>query len=138
MARRLAFDPASCTECRTCELICSFAGTGVFNQRKAGIRILPQWPDAPRARFCVQCERPPCVEVCPTGALARDGEGTVLLDASLCTACGTCLPACPYEAIFLPDGAERIFKCDTCRGEFQCVSRCTVGALTVAEDAGGE
>ena len=138
MGTKLAFDPQACTECRTCELTCSFAHLEVFNRAKSGIRITPAWPGNPSACFCLQCEKPDCVEACPVEALSVSSEGTVLLDADLCTACGACVSACPFNAIFLPDGAERVFKCDTCLGRFECVSACTTGALSVVGPEEGE
>lgn len=45
---------------------------------------------------CVQCEDPPCVHVCPTGASYVSPEGVVLLEDTLCIKCGLCIDACPY------------------------------------------
>ena len=50
-------------------------------------------------RICMQCEKPPCVEVCPVGAALRrhDGDGLVLIDHKRCIGCRLCMTACPYE-----------------------------------------
>ncbi len=45
-------------------------------------------------RRCGQCE-----EVCPAGALSRDGEGYILVDRDLCTACAACADVCPASAL---------------------------------------
>jgi molybdopterin-containing oxidoreductase family iron-sulfur binding subunit len=47
---------------------------------------------------CMQCERPPCVQVCPVKATYRDDDGVTLIDQSRCIGCRMCMAACPYEA----------------------------------------
>lgn len=47
MAKRLLIDLKKCTECRTCELKCSFVHHQVYNDKKSGIRILTDWPNLP-------------------------------------------------------------------------------------------
>ncbi len=47
---------------------------------------------------CQQCERPPCVKVCPTKATWREPDGIVVIDYSWCIGCRFCLAACPYWA----------------------------------------
>jgi molybdopterin-containing oxidoreductase family iron-sulfur binding subunit len=50
-------------------------------------------------RVCMQCENPPCRNICPvTAALRRDdGDGLVLIDHDRCIGCRLCIAACPYE-----------------------------------------
>src|SRR3989304_3186591 len=50
-------------------------------------------------RLCMQCENPPCTNVCPVGAAFRrnDGDGLVLIDNNICIGCRLCMAACPYE-----------------------------------------
>ncbi len=50
--------------------------------------------------FCHACEEPPCVEVCPTGAMKRREGGGVRFVENLCIACGNCMKACTIGAIF--------------------------------------
>lgn len=45
---------------------------------------------------CMQCENPPCVHVCPTGASYTSTEGVVLINSDICIRCGLCIDACPY------------------------------------------
>lgn len=58
-------------------------------------------------RPCMQCQRPPCVMVCPVDAsfhrvLNHDGtgpgDGLVLIRTDRCIGCRACMAACPYEA----------------------------------------
>ena len=48
--------------------------------------------------LCQHCEKPPCVDVCPTGASFRRADGIVLVDKHLCIGCRYCMMACPYKA----------------------------------------
>ncbi len=49
--------------------------------------------------LCNHCENPPCVRVCPTGAMHKDVNGTVMHDASACIGCKSCMLADPYGVI---------------------------------------
>ena len=48
--------------------------------------------------MCQHCEKPPCVDVCPTGASFRRVDGIVLVDRHICIGCRYCMLACPYKA----------------------------------------
>ena len=56
------------------------------------------------ARFvptlCMQCQNPPCVNVCPVAATWSTPEGVVLIDQDRCIGCRMCMAACPYERRF--------------------------------------
>jgi Fe-S-cluster-containing dehydrogenase component len=127
----LAFEPSRCTECRACELACSFLHDQAFNRRRARLRVETAWPDAPRLAVCVHCAEPACVEACPVGALRRV-EGRVELEADDCIGCGACQEACPEGAIFMAPGYAVVHKCDACP-EAECVSVCSPRALTRVE-----
>ncbi len=48
--------------------------------------------------MCQHCAKPPCVDVCPTGASFKRADGIVLVDKHICIGCRYCMMACPYKA----------------------------------------
>ncbi len=85
-------------------------------------------------KLCNHCERPSCVQVCPTGATFRTRDGVVLVDRKYCIGCGYCIQACPYGARYLNPDLKVADKCTWCyhritRGQQPaCVEVCPVGA----------
>lgn len=47
---------------------------------------------------CMQCEKPPCVKVCPVRTTYREPDGPVVIDYNWCIGCRMCMGACPYWA----------------------------------------
>ena len=47
---------------------------------------------------CMQCEKPPCVKVCPVRTTFREPDGVVVVDYNWCIGCRMCIGACPYWA----------------------------------------
>ncbi|MEY2687848.1 MAG: hypothetical protein RL375_2046 [Pseudomonadota bacterium] len=47
---------------------------------------------------CMQCEKPPCVKVCPVRTTYREADGPVVIDYNWCIGCKMCMNACPYWA----------------------------------------
>jgi molybdopterin-containing oxidoreductase family iron-sulfur binding subunit len=59
---------------------------------------------------CHQCEKPPCVKVCPVRTTYREPDGVVVIDYNWCIGCRMCMSACPYWARRFNWGAPNIPK----------------------------
>jgi len=88
--------------------------------------------------LCNQCNRPPCVRVCPTKATYKDKKnGIVMMNQSLCVGCKACMTACPYNARYYNRESQAVDKCDFCyrqrlqKGETNtaCAEACPAQAL---------
>lgn len=66
--------------------------------RKVSIRNKTTGAQATFPVMCQHCEKPPCVDVCPTGASMQRADGIVLVDKHICIGCRYCMMACPYAA----------------------------------------
>ena len=65
--------------------------------------------------LCNQCDNPPCVEVCPTGAsYKREEDGIVLVEPSMCIGCKACIESCPYDARYYNEKKTAVDKCTFC------------------------
>jgi len=88
-------------------------------------------------KLCNQCEKPPCVQVCPVGATYQTAEGVVLVDPKWCIGCGYCIMACPYGMRFFHPVHHVAEKCNFCYHRIAqkmkpaCVLACPVGARRI-------
>lgn len=94
---------------------------------------------------CMHCDKPPCVEICPTGASYKRPDGIVIVDSERCIGCKSCIAVCPYGARYVrkvgvtgsPAGV--VDKCKLCfhlldRGELPaCVRACPTKAITFGD-----
>lgn len=127
---RLYVDLNKCTGCRTCEVVCSFSRNRRINPRKARIEVVrvdKTGLDIPVV--CVQCAKPRCAEVCPSGAILKDDVGIVRLDEEKCVGCGICADACAIGAIRIDPDSKMPLICDLCGGKPKCVDWCKPNAL---------
>ena len=93
--------------------------------RKVDLKNLATARSVSAPVMCQHCAKPPCVDVCPTGASFKRADGIVLVDRHTCIGCRYCMMACPYKArsfVFAPVTGQRP---DVPRGR-GCVESCTL------------
>jgi len=88
-------------------------------------------------KLCNQCDKPPCVQVCPVGATYQAADGVVLVDRTWCIGCGYCIMACPYGMRFFHPQFHVAEKCNFCYHRINkgmrpaCVLACPEGARRI-------
>jgi carbon-monoxide dehydrogenase iron sulfur subunit len=147
MKGMLSIDISRCVSCKTCELECavahSRAGTlvGVVREEEKVQRRIVVEPAGQLSvpLQCRHCEDAPCVAVCPTKAMHKNGrEFPVLMDEELCIGCRACISVCPFGVIFMGREGTAVVKCDLCirrlaQGELPaCAAGCPTGAIQYA------
>ncbi|MBL7063411.1 MAG: 4Fe-4S dicluster domain-containing protein [Anaerolineae bacterium] len=142
----IIFNPAECTGCGTCELMCALYHEGVGGPALSRARVV-RYPLVAEFHFlvCQQCPAPSCYFACPSmdGALCIDEEtGARYVNEDKCIGCSQCVEACPFDPPRVMYNEEKgvAFKCDLCRGREEgpiCVEYCPVEALRLAPGNGG-
>src|SRR6185503_9391514 len=147
----LVIDQESCVRCGHCAWACADTHGGVARLVRRGDKIVTELRGSePKSLMlpnsCQHCKNPACMIDCPTGAIGRDHEGEVFIREELCTGCGACAKACPWDNIQLAPrpasaksalSAEVAVKCDLCR-EYEapaCVQACPTGSILRVEPA---
>lgn len=125
---KLRIDKNKCVGCCSCEMACTLSHESRFNPRHARLRVPLTFPIPSPPTVCNHCKNARCISACPTAALYYEGA-EVHLFSERCVACGACVDACPFHAIWLTDG--QIFKCDLCNGDPACANICPFDAITV-------
>jgi molybdopterin-containing oxidoreductase family iron-sulfur binding subunit len=97
----MVIDLARCDGCGDCTEACTAMHMVPFGQE--WIKVYKMQNDSMSGshffpRPCMQCDNPPCVNVCPVGASYKREDGIVFIDQDLCIGCRFCLAACPYSA----------------------------------------
>ncbi len=150
MARSLlAIDQQSCVRCGHCAWACAEL-YGVARLVRRGDKVVTRLDGGGDAQSlllpnsCQHCKNPVCMIDCPTGAIGRDPRGEVFIRDELCTGCGACAKACPWENIRMaprPDAgklsADLAVKCDLCR-DYEapaCVAACPTESIFRLEPA---
>ena len=88
-------------------------------------------------KLCNQCNKPPCVQVCPVGATYQTADGVCLVDREWCIGCGYCIMACPYGMRFFHPVYQVAEKCNFCYHRITkgmkpaCVLACPVSARRI-------
>jgi Fe-S-cluster-containing hydrogenase component 2 len=137
MSKVLYINHEKCTGCRLCELVCSASHDGVSNPARSRIRVM-KWEQEGLyiPMSCNQCQDAPCMNVCPVKAPYRDEElGRVMIDYDKCIGCRSCVAVCPFGAMSFNTIDRKVFKCDFCDGDPQCVRFCDMKAVDYVDPA---
>ena len=144
MALGFYFDMTRCVGCRACQVACKDRNnldTGLIF-RYAKTYETGSFPDVGMYTYsgsCNHCENPACITVCPTGAMYKAEDGTVIHDDDMCIGCKACMNICPYGAPKFDEVRAIVRKCDACasqraKGENPvCVDACPSRALDFGE-----
>jgi len=129
--KKMEVEQERCTGCCLCETVCCLSHEGKMNLTVSRIQIDPLSESRYHPRVCLQCQKCPPSEVCPTGAFQWDKETRVVrIIEEQCDGCGLCVAECPFSAVFEKDG--RILVCDVCDGSPRCLEVCEKRAIIFA------
>ncbi len=106
----MVIDTRRCVGCKACMVACKQE-----NKTPPGVsytvvveNAVANHPDNKpvfMTKPCFQCEKPPCVSVCPVSATyKRAQDGIVVVDYDRCIGCRYCITACPYGARYFDFG----------------------------------
>jgi Fe-S-cluster-containing hydrogenase component 2 len=129
-----------CRGCGLCELACSLVCEGSCNPSLSRIHVLKNHEQYVfRLFICPQCAVPYCMLPCPEGAIRVEGGVRVIVE-ELCTGCGLCAEACPFnqdQSVIFPHPRKEVYvKCDLCFWREEgpaCIDVCPTRALTLKE-----
>jgi len=134
-------DANRCMACHSCEVSCKMehklpAGVGrIYTVAEGPVVVDGSLKYIFKHKRCMQCVTPPCIPVCPTGAILKREDGVVYMNHDKCTGCGDCAEACPYDAIDFHPVTKLAEICDLCVERLDeglppfCVLHCMSGAL---------
>jgi len=135
MGKVLSINHEKCTGCRLCELICSVFHDGASNPARSRIKVM-KWESEGLyiPMSCQQCQDAPCKIICPVKAISREEQlGRVMVDQNKCIGCRACVAVCPFGAMNFSVTDRKVFKCDLCDGDPQCVRFCEIKAVDYVE-----
>lgn len=112
-------DHNRCIGCHACTVACKEEHDVPLGVYRTWVKYIEKgnFPET-RRHFgvlrCNHCDDAPCVEICPTVALFRRGDGIVDFDGGRCIGCKSCMQACPYDAIYIDPNTQTAAKCNFC------------------------
>lgn len=118
-----------CTGCGLCENICSLSHTGNINKYRSAVRIFMDdlGESIHQPKVCLQCKKMKCLEGEDLSDEQILAERAKFLWGNVGRA-----DKCPFQGCFEFDG--KVYHCDLCNGDPQCVKVCTQGALLVSNE----
>lgn len=138
------YDQEKCIGCNACQMACKDQNNleaGLFFRRAETIELykdnkLECWHFS---GACNHCDDSECITQCPTGAMERGDDGTVIHHKEKCIGCGICTKVCPYGAPKLRRLDGRSSKCELCFDRRKnglnpaCVDACLTHCLQVVD-----
>ena len=102
--KSLLLDVDLCVGCFACEVACKQEHNLPVGRR--WIRVVKEDPKKVGGKLfmhfvpvhCRHCGKPPCIDVCPVGAISKRSDGIVLSNEKLCIGCKISMEACPFGA----------------------------------------
>ncbi len=142
----------SCSGCKTCHMACKDKNKLEVGRKwrrvyevsgggwvQAGNSWIPNVYAYNISMSCNHCERPICLEVCPTQAIQKRPDGIVTIAETKCVGCEYCSLACPYGAPQYNKKAGKMSKCNFCYDYIDqgkspaCVDACPMRVLEYGE-----
>lgn len=143
MAVGFYVDVTRCIGCRACQVACKDknrleVGTLYREVRSYTVGTFPEVDGYSYSFGCNHCESPICLKNCPTGAIYKAADGTVVQDQSKCIGCRMCVMSCPYGQPKYNENEGVSGKCDGCYGlrEAGSAPACVAGCPNRALDFG--
>ncbi|MFC1953237.1 4Fe-4S dicluster domain-containing protein [Chloroflexota bacterium] len=137
----IVFNPVLCTGCMRCMTTCTTYNFGATSLSKSRIQIvrheghaITRMDEEDNLIFqplvCQQCDKPHCLNACPVKAISEDKETLAKsINYDKCIGCRLCMIACPFGAMRYDPLRKKVYKCELCEGDPQCVKLCPTEAL---------
>ncbi len=137
-------DQSKCIGCHACSVACKSENQVPLGVYRTWVKYVETgtFPDV-RRRFqvtrCNHCANPPCVRICPVGAMYQRADGIVEFDPEICIGCKSCIQACPYDSIYLDPETHTAAKCHFCAHRIEmglepaCVVVCPEHAILAGD-----
>lgn len=132
-------DHSRCIGCHACTIACKSENDVPLGDFRTWVKYTEEgvFPEVRRSFAvlrCNQCTKPPCVDICPTNALEKLGNGVVDINHESCIGCKSCMQACPYDALYINEDEGIAEKCHFCnhRAEIGLAPACAVVCPTEA------
>lgn len=140
----VVIDLRRCFGCHACSVACKAEQDVPLGSFKSWVAVSEKgtYPDVRRnflRIMCNQCDQPPCVEGCPTGATWQRKDGIVMQEEQTCIGCGYCIQACPYGVKYKDPRTQTAQKCDFCAHRVDqglapaCINSCNAQALVFGD-----